>query len=200
MASNPAATHKPGRAAIFLILFSSFLVMIAATAISVGYGVRRYWEGVLREEITRNLTQKARMFAARVNTDHIHKISEITSQEGQNAGARATVIDGNARVLADSEVPIASLENEGRRTEFAAALRGEIGSDTRKRNAFGIPILYVAVPVSGGAVRLAYPLSELGIARDQSRKVMLGGIVLAVLAAVAISFVTAQTAARKWIS
>jgi two-component system, OmpR family, phosphate regulon sensor histidine kinase PhoR len=192
-----AQKKKTGRLTVFLILFTSFLAMIAAAAISVEYSVHRYWRSVLLEEITRNLTQKAQMFAARVNTDHTHRIAEIASQGGQNAGSRATVIDGNGKVLADSEIPTASLEHEGHRPEFIAALRGEIGTDTRKHNTFGIPVLYVAVPVSGGAVRLAYPLADVAIANTRGRQVLLLGATIAVFAALAISALAAQTVLRR---
>ena len=192
-----AQKKKTGRLTVFLILFTSFLAMIAAAAISVEYSVHRYWRSVLLEEITRNLTQKAQMFAARVNTDHTHRIAEIASQGGQNAGSRATVIDGNGKVLADSEIPIASLEHEGHHPEFIAALRGEIGTDTRKHNTFGIPVLYVAVPVSGGAVRLAYPLADVAIANTLGRQVLLLGATIAAFAALAISALAAETIGRR---
>jgi two-component system phosphate regulon sensor histidine kinase PhoR len=182
---------------VFAILFSSFLVMIACTAVSVGYSAHRHWKNALLSETTRSLTQKAQMFASRVNTDRQHQIADITSQEGQAAGARATVIDVNGKVIADSEIAPASLENDGHHPEFAAALRGEIGADTRKRNAFGIPVLYVAVPVSGGAVRLAYPLSDIAIAAGQARKTLLLGSLIAVLAALAISALASQTLASR---
>jgi two-component system phosphate regulon sensor histidine kinase PhoR len=195
--TETAQRKKSGRLTVFLILFTSFLAMIAATAISVEYSVHRYWRSVLLEEITRNLTQKAQMFAARVNTDHTHRIAEIASQGGQNAGSRATVIDGNAKVLADSEIPIASLEHEGHRPEFIAALRGEIGTDTRKHNTFGIPVLYVAVPVSGGAVRFAYPLADVAIANTRGRQVLLLGATIAAFAALAISALAAETIGRR---
>ena len=188
------ARKKPARLPVFLILFSSFLAMIAATAISVGYTVHRYWESVLEVEIERSLTQKTRLFASRVNTDRTSSIADITAQEGQHAGARATVIDVNGKVIADSEVAVAALENEGQRPEFGTALRGETGMETRKRN--GIPVLYVAVPVSGGAVRLAYPLADVEIAAAHARQLLLLGILVAVLAALAVSGVAAQTIAQ----
>ncbi len=169
--------------------------MIAATAISMGYTVHRYWEIVLRIEIERSLTQKAQLFASRVNTDHATKIADMTSQEGQHAGARATVIDVNGKVIADSEVPVAALENEGQHPEFGTALRGETGIETRKRN--GIPVLYVAVPVSGGAVRLAYPLADISIAAAYARRVLLLGSIVAVFAALAISALAAETVVRR---
>jgi two-component system phosphate regulon sensor histidine kinase PhoR len=194
-AAGSSTIQKPARLKVFAILFSAFLVMIAATAISMGYTVHRYWESVLQVEIERNLTQKAQLFASRVNTDHGTRIEDITAQEGQHAGARATVIDVNRKVIADSEVPVAALENEGQRPEFATALSGGTGIETRARN--GIPVLYVAVTVSGGAVRLAYPLADIEIAKAQARQILLPGTLVAVLAALAISVLAAQAIGRS---
>jgi len=189
--ASSSPRKPPARLSVFLVLFTSFLAVIGATTISVGYTVHRYWESALRAEIERSLTQKAQMFASRVSTDRTTKIEDIAAQEGQHAGARATVIDVNRKVIADSEVPVAALENAGQSPEFAAALRGETGIDTRQRN--GIPVLFVAVPVSGGAVRLAYPLADIEIATAHARRVLLLGALVAVLAALAISGVASQT-------
>jgi two-component system phosphate regulon sensor histidine kinase PhoR len=190
-----AAREKPARLPVFLILFISFLAVIAATDFAVGFTIDRYWKSALRAEIERSLTQKAELFASRINTDRLSKIEDITSQEGQHAGARATVIDGNGKVIADSQVPVAALGNEGQRPEFSTALRGDTGIETRNHN--GIPVLYVAVPVSGGAVRLAYPLADVEIATAHARQVLLLGTLIAVLAALAISGLAAQTITRK---
>lgn len=184
------------RLRVFFILLSSFLVMIAAGAVSVGYSVHRYWEDALRVEITRSLTEKARMFAARVNTDHDHKIQDIVAQEALAAGARATVVDTNGKVIADSEVQASTIENEARHPEFVSALHGETGVMTRKRNDFAMPILYVAVPVSGGAARLAYPLADIDIATAHARRILFIGVGVAVLAALAISWLAAVTVTR----
>jgi two-component system, OmpR family, phosphate regulon sensor histidine kinase PhoR len=193
---DAATGKKAGRLTAFLILFGAFLAMIAAAAVGIGYNVHRYWEDVLRVEITRNLTQKAQMFAVRVNADHEHKIGDLAAQEGQLAGARATVVDTNGRVVADSEVQLSALENEARHPEFVAALRGETSVVTRKRNDFGVAVLYVAVPVSGGAVRLAYPLADIDIATAHARRVLLLGSAIAALAGLAISWLAATTIAR----
>ena len=184
------------RLRVFFILLSSFLVMIAAGAVSVGYSVHRSWEDALRVEITRSLTEKARMFAARVNTDHDHKIQDIVAQEALAAGARATVVDTNGKVIADSEVQASTIENEARHPEFVSALHGETGVMTRKRNDFAMPILYVAVPVSGGAARLAYPLADIDIATAHARRILFIGVGVAVLAALAISWLAAVTVTR----
>ena len=193
MATDRVLLRKPsGRLSTFLILFISFLVMRAVATVTLIGSVNRYWQGVLQDEITRDLTGKARMFAARVDTDRLHTIQDITSQEGQYAGARATVIDVNGKVLADSEIPVAALEGEGKRPEFNAALRGQTGVKSRKRDTFGVPVLYVAVPVSGGAVRLACPLADVDIATAHARKVMLMGLAASIIAALAVSAVGAK--------
>jgi two-component system phosphate regulon sensor histidine kinase PhoR len=189
--AQPSTQAKSARLRAFLILLAAFLTLIAAAAISVGYTLDHYWESVLRVEIERSLTQKAELFASRINTDHTTRIEDIASQEGQHAGARATVIDGNRKVIADSEIPVAVLQNEGQRPEFATALRGDTGIETRNHN--GIPVLYVAVPVSGGAVRLAYPLADVEIATAHARQVLLLGSLVAALSALAISALAAQT-------
>jgi two-component system phosphate regulon sensor histidine kinase PhoR len=186
---------KSLRARLFFILLASFLVMIIVTAVSFGFMIHS-WEGILRTEIERGLTQKAQMFASEVN-DHTRSIGALTSQEGQRAGARATVVDMNGKVIADSEVRVTDLDNEGRRPEFAAALHGDTGSDVRSRNSFGIPVLYVAVPVSGGAVRLAYPLADVSIATARATRGLVLGCIVAVIGGLAISAFTAQAVARR---
>src|SRR5450631_3103207 len=104
-----------------------FLLVIGVTAITLQVTVHKVWERTLREQIERNLKQKTLLFAYRVEADRQHSLGVITSQEGQAAGARATVIDPTGKVLADSEADPATMENHARRREFAAALAGNIG-------------------------------------------------------------------------
>jgi len=175
------------RVRVFLLLFISFLVVIAAAAFATIYSAENFWQNALRDEIRRDLTQKAQMFAARINIDRSTKIADLTAQAGQQAGARATVVDGNGKVIADSQIPVASLENEGDRPEFKSALRGETGVETRGHGRFSIPVLYVAVPVSGGAVRMACSLGDIDAAVSQERKLLALGCMVAVLAGLIIS-------------
>lgn len=166
--------------------------MIAAAAFSTIYATQNFWRKAFNEEITRDLTQKAQMFATRMNSDRNTKIADITAQVGQQAGARATVVDGNGKVLADSQMPVAALEKEGERPEFATALRGETGIETRGRGTFALPVLYVAVPVSGGAVRLGYSLADVENASATARKNLWLGCVAAIFASLIISALTAR--------
>jgi two-component system phosphate regulon sensor histidine kinase PhoR len=182
---------------IFFKLLAAFLVVIAATAITLDFMLGSAWEASLRTEIERNLTQKTRLFAHRVETDRAHPLSDIAAQEAQAAGARATVIDASGKVLADSESNPANMENHATRQEFAAALAGKIGSNERRSATLGLPFLYVAAPVSGGAVRLAYPLSDVEAVHAQVRSRMLWASVLALTVASLVAGAVSVWTARR---
>ena len=172
---------------IFFKLLSVFLIVIAATAAILDVMIGNAWEASLRSEIQRNLTQKTLLFAHRVETDRAHSLAEIALQEGHAAGARATVIDASGKVLADSEANPSNMENHARRKEFAAALSGKTGENERRSATLGIPFLYVAAPITGGAVRLAYPLSDVEAVQAQVHRRLLWGSLFASLFALLIA-------------
>jgi two-component system phosphate regulon sensor histidine kinase PhoR len=172
---------------IFFKLLAAFVIAIAATAITLDYILASAWERSLRTEIERNLAQKTLLFAHRVEIDHTHSLTDIAFQEAHAAGARATIIDASGRVRADSEANPATMENHATRPEFAAALAGKTGSSERRSATLGIPFLYVAAPLSGGAVRLAYPLSDIEVVQAQVRRRLLWGSALALLIALLVA-------------
>jgi two-component system, OmpR family, phosphate regulon sensor histidine kinase PhoR len=180
---------------IFFKLLAVFLVVIAATAAILDVMLGNAWEASLRTEIERNLEQKTRLFAHRVDIDRTHSLAEIAAQEGQAAGARATIIDASGNVLADSESDPAQMENHAHRPEFAAALAGKTGENERRSATVGIPFLYVAAPFYGGAVRLAYPLSDIDAVQAQVRRRLFWGSALACFIALLIA-----AGASMWMS
>ncbi len=182
---------------IFFKLLAAFLIVITATAVTLDFMIGSAWEASLRTEIERNLTQKALLFAHRVEIDHTHSLAEIAAQEGQAAGARATVIDASGKVLADSEANPASMENHATRKEFAAALAGKTGSSERRSATLGIPFLYVAAPVSGGAVRFAYPLSDVEAVQAKVRNRLIWGSTIALLIALIVATAASTATARR---
>ena len=185
------------RSRIFLKLMLVFLLVIGVTAITLQVTVQRVWEQTLREQIERNLRQKTLMFAYRVEADRQHSLADIAAQEGQAAGARATVIDPTGKVLADSEADASTMENHALRKEFVAGLGGKVGEDERKSHTLGIPFLYVAAPISGGAVRLAYPLAEIEAANHQLRRALFWGSLTAFVFAVMVAAAASQYVARR---
>jgi two-component system phosphate regulon sensor histidine kinase PhoR len=174
-----------------------FLLVIAVTAITLQLTVHKVWERTLREQIERNLKQKTLMFAYRVEADRQHSLADIAAQEGQAAGARATVIDPTGKVLADSEADPSTMENQRHRREFASALAGQIGVDEGSTQSLGVPFLYVAVPVSGGAVRLAYPVPEMEITDHPLAVALFWGSLTAFVFAVIVAAVAARYVGRR---
>jgi two-component system phosphate regulon sensor histidine kinase PhoR len=172
---------------IFFKLLAVFLIVIAATAFILDVMIGGAWEASLRTEIERNLTQKTLLFAHRVETDRAHSLAEIAAQESLAAGARATIIDASGKVLADSESNPSEMENHATRQEFAAALSGKTGENERRSATLGVPFLYVAAPVSGGAVRLAYPLSDVEAVQAQVHRRLIWGSSIAFFIALLIA-------------
>ena len=146
---------------IFLKLFFAGLLVIAACTLSLAGLVRKAWEDMLRHDIETSLEQKTLMFASLVETSPASSIHDIAAQAARMADARTTVIDSAGKVLADSEAQPEAMENHASRPEFVSALQGQIGSSTRWSHTVGVEFLYVAVPIPGGAVRMAYPLSAI---------------------------------------
>ena len=182
---------------IFFKLILAFAVIIAIATIALDIAIRRSWEDSLRAEIERNLQQKTVMFAGIVQADHQHSMQQIASQEGQVAGARATIIEQHGKVLADSEAQADEMENHAHRPEFIQALQGNIGESTRTSHTLGIPFLYIAAPIPGGAVRLAYPLSEIEASSARIRRTLLMSSAAAFVLALILAGIAAQLTARR---
>ena len=186
------------RNGIFLKLMAAFLVVILAAAVTFDVMVGSAWQASLRGEIERNLIQKTQLLAHRVEAERSgHAPADIATLEGQAAGARVTIIDLSGKVLADSETNPASMENHATRPEFVAALSGRIGSNERRSATLGVPFLYVAVPISGGAVRLAYPLSDVEAVSAQVRHRLELASALAFLFALLVAAIASDWSARR---
>src|SRR6185312_15992843 len=135
--------------------------------------IEKAWVGMLRSEIETSLRQKTLLFASRIENTPADSVRKVTAETASLLGARATVITDSGLVLADSEANADAMENHAARPEFVAALHGSLGSDIRNSHTLGIPFLYVATPVPGGAVRMAYPLTVLQQAERQVRNALI---------------------------
>jgi len=171
------------RQRIFLKLMAAGLLVVVVATVSLDFSVRRVWEASLRREIQRGLTQQTAQFALHLGNaigngpaapaEKRPDLEDLARREAMAASARVTVIDRSGLVLADSEAEPARMENHATRPEFRAALAGKVRSDTRRSHTLGIEFLYVAAPVQGGAVRLAYPLAAVASAIAEVRRTLL---------------------------
>ena len=197
---------------IFLKLLAAFALVIAAATVTFDFSIDHAWRDSVFQQIDLNLRQKTQMFANHVNgvgalslldpkqaagSPQLARLQSIVAEDGRAAGARATIIDSQGKVWADSEADPAIMENHAQRPEFVAALKGTVGTDTRRSRTVGVPFLYIAAPVAGGAVRLAYPLSDVEAAVTRVRRHLFLGSLLAFIVALLISGVAARSTARR---
>ena len=188
------------RPRIFTKLFFAFLLITAVSTLLLDYGVRNAWRQNLTHEIQSGVESNARQFALSVEqlggTKPLHPSTELSVMGKRHAiamGGRATVIDSLGNVLADSEADPVTMENHAHRPEFESALHGSPGTAQRTSATVGVPYLYVAVPVQGGAVRLAYPLSRVEEALSEVRHTILVYSGLALLLATLLAAWIAHT-------
>ncbi len=177
---------------IFTKLLIFFFVVIAATTVTIDFTVRTAWERSLFNSIEQNLSQKVQMFANRVRSSSPAQYEQIAKETEKASGARATIIDAQGRVLADSEANPSEMENHATRPEFVAALHGQPGENSRTSRTIGIDFLYAAAPIPGGAVRLAYPLSEIQDANRQARSSLLKSSLLAAVLALILAIIASR--------
>ncbi len=182
---------------IFFKLLGAFLVVIVTATLTLDVAIRRAWEGSLQNEVEKALLEKARLFALRVESGASTSPQQLATQVAHAAQARATIIERSGKVIADSEADPATMENHAGRPEVAAALRGEVGTAVRLSQTRGLEFLYVAVPVSQGVVRLAYPLEVIRQAREQVRSTLLTASALALLLSMALAGMAAQSVSRR---
>ena len=182
---------------IFVKLFLAGLVVIATCTLALDLVISRAWEGMLRSELQTSLQEETQLFALRVADTPPSKLPMVVRSAAQAAGARITVIDSAGKVLADSEANPDQMENHATRPEFADALRGKIRSATRMSKTVGVELLYVAVPIQGGAVRMAYPLSVVREANRRIGRNLLEASLISIVLALMLAFVAAQSIGRR---
>ena len=108
------------KSSVFFKLLGAFLVVILAGTFVLNIGIGRAWEQSLTSQVEKSLQQETRLFAFRVENDTTHPLRDIVKQVSEATGARATVIDRNGKVLADSQVDPETMENHAQRPEFVA--------------------------------------------------------------------------------
>ncbi len=146
---------------IFIKIFLTVVAFLAIAGIGAEYLVSRITEEYHRADLDSALLEKTELVQAALEASDPAEHSQLIQELASRAKARITVIDYQGRPLADSDANPSEMENHARRPEFAAALQGVVGYDTRRSETVGQELRYCAAPTSGGAVRLALPLVRI---------------------------------------
>jgi two-component system phosphate regulon sensor histidine kinase PhoR len=185
------------RRGVFVKLLAAFLLVIAVAALTLSFETYSAWEKSLQSEVQRSLVERTRLFAQNLQNNREQPLPQVVNEAAAAADARVTVIDSSGRVLADSQADANVMENHAGRPEFAAALHGQLGVASRSSRTIGVPFLYVAAPIPGGAVRFASPLAELEQTKKAVARSLLTSSLAALLIAAVLAAVVAQLVSRR---
>jgi two-component system phosphate regulon sensor histidine kinase PhoR len=134
-----------------------------------------------------------------ISPQHGPELQALALRAAAAAGARVTLIDPEGVVVGESDVPLAELpriENHAGRPEVKSALAGHEGSVSRVSATVHRPLLYLAVPAEGGAVRLAADLSSVEAAISELRRTLLAAGAVGMAAALGLAFALSSVALR----
>lgn len=166
---------------IFFKLILTLVGLLAVTAIGMQYLVTLVTERSYMEELRRSLETQARIAELSLRVARTGMVERTIDQIAEKSGVRVTLIRTDGSVIADSEADPAAMENHAKRPEFVVALNGGTGSDIRLSRTVGRKFLYVAIPTTGGALRLALPTPEIDAHTQEIRSNVFRAAVLAVI-------------------
>jgi two-component system, OmpR family, phosphate regulon sensor histidine kinase PhoR len=186
-----------------LRLAAALVSLVLVVALAFGVVAYRGIAARARERLSDALETDARLaaellgsapFAADGRSEAQRRVGSI----GRATGLRVTLIDAAGNVVADSDVSpsaLAGVENHAGRPEVAAALAGRVGSDERRSGTVGRPLLYLAIPLDGGVLRMAADSVRVDAeVRALSRALVVAGAAgLLLAAALAAGFATLLT-------
>jgi two-component system phosphate regulon sensor histidine kinase PhoR len=192
------------RGKILLAIFgvASASLLLVATLVSLSLP-----EQTIRR-IETSLVSEARLIGEILEHHERQLAGEGLEAEAARLGttlpARVTFIRADGTVAADSNVrgaaALAALENHGTRPEVVAARRNGTGSTRRYSSTLHTEMVYVAVRSTHptvAVVRLSLPLTEVSHQVDAVRRVTLLALVLALVAAASLAWMTSAILGRR---
>lgn len=182
---------------IFLKLIFGVFGLLLVALLLVDYFATQVATDAYIANLRRQLAEKGRMLALFYPQPAAFPRSEAR-RIAQTAGGRLTVIRSDGLVLADSDANPDKMENHRTRPELIEAFHGAVGSSIRKSATIGVSFLYVAVPIQGGAIRIAVPLAQIDRQVADVRLEILAGAALAFLPAILIAALLARFISRRF--
>jgi PAS domain S-box-containing protein len=179
------------------LILGTILITAAAIAAHV-IGVDATLRQALEQDVRVQLEREVRLMAAGLPADSSQWQRAVVEMAARS-GHRVTLIDRTGRVRAESAEPvetIARLENHAGRPEVRAALAGQTGSDRRTSATVGEPLIYVAIPVSAGALRVAATLDQVEHIVGGAQRAIFGAAAVALVIAIILATMAGRSIAK----
>lgn len=174
-------------------LYPSYIILILLVLLGLGWYVSVALRNFHYEQTAADLRSRTQLVEQQLkgqfDTTHRLWLAPLVQRLGESSGTRITVIRRDGLVLADSHEDAKRMENHSQRPEILSAASGREGMSIRFSNTLGQTLMYVALPFEQdgkviGTVRTAISVSDiddtLGVIY---RRLLLGGLVIALLAA-----------------
>lgn len=148
---------------LFFKVFGTYVLVVLVAFLIVGVQAVHQINVRVTERIENTLGSQAEIIASTSSKEELK--SHLISL-GRATGARFTLINADGTVIADSDAPVAGMENHLNRTEIQEARVKGKGSAVRYSRTLGYDQMYVAVPlrerdIITGYIRLAQPLTDI---------------------------------------
>ncbi len=148
-------------ARLFFKFLGAVLIIMVVALTAIGLLSSRLAERAYIGDLKTELGQKIALLELMHRQKLLPLTPDTVRELAQSASARLTFIARDGRVVLDSEVDPARMENHADRPEVREALRGRVGFSVRTSASMGVRFLYAAGPLEDGVVRLAVPLKEV---------------------------------------
>ena len=184
---------------LFRQLYPSYLLIIFISLTAVSWYASDAMRSFFFAQTADVLETRTKLLESRI-IKHLSPLNEKSidlacKEIGGVSATRITVVLPSGKVIGDSEEDPRSMDNHSDRKEVRAAISGNIGNSIRFSRTLQQKMMYVAVPLVRdnkilGILRTSIPLTSVDNAlKSIQRKIVLGGLLIALFAAIISLFV-----------
>ncbi|KPU44024.1 alkaline phosphatase synthesis sensor protein PhoR [Oxobacter pfennigii] len=178
-------------------LLLRFLIVLVMGITITGFFSMKLAQDFYLKSLEDKLVSNARLISKIVEDSYEpgkNNYDDIAREFAHITNSRITIIAQDGRVIGESNVQSSEMENHKERAEVKMAFSGQVGKSSRYSATEKINMMYIAImidspPMQKSVIRLAVPLNEI----RNLQFTQVEYILLAVLAGLIVSFLTAYT-------
>ncbi len=187
---------------IFRKLLASAFLLITVTLLVLDLYLTRYTARQQVEDVQQRLEAEARILSGELRSVKPGQLERWSQDAGARAQARATVINPQGVVLADSQHDPETMENHANRPEIQQAIQRQVGASIRHSATLNRDLCYLALRIDYGGrpgfvLRLAVPVTDVDAAIAAVRWRTLGASLVAALVALGIAYFFSRTFTQR---
>jgi len=182
-------------------LYPSYLLITLLSLLAITWYTSSSLRQFYLQQITSDLKTSAYLlqnhFSERINLKKTKPIDSLCKKLGKEISTRITIVLPSGHVVGDSRGDPQQMDNHADRPEIKKAFTGQTGNSVRFSHTLQRDMMYVAIPMKTkgeitGVLRVSISLISIDRTLESIyKKIVLGGIIAALLAAI-ISFLVSQ--------